>query len=63
MRLRASQFVLVFTALAVFFFTGIEAVAQSTPSRSLLALSKHNHTLAIVDASLSGALIQPGSAA
>jgi YVTN family beta-propeller protein len=49
MRLRASQFVLAFTALAVFFFTGIEAVAQSTPSRSLLALSKHNHTLAIVD--------------
>ena len=36
-------------ALAVFLSTAIGVVAQSTPSRSLLALSKHNHTLAIVD--------------
>ncbi len=35
------------------FFAGMAqmAAAQSTPQRSLLALSKHNHTLAIVDPS------------
>lgn len=37
------------TALAIFLFTAIGAVAQSTPSRALLALSKRDHTLAIVD--------------
>ena len=37
------------TALAFSLFTAIGVVAQSTPSRSLLALSKHDHTLAIVD--------------
>ena len=37
------------TALAISLFTAIGVAAQSTPSRSLLALSKHDHTLAIVD--------------
>ena len=37
------------TALAISLFTAIGVVAQSTPSRSLLALSKRDHTLAIVD--------------
>ncbi len=37
------------TAFAISLFTAIGVVAQSTPSRSLLALSKHDHTLAIVD--------------
>ena len=32
-----------------FIYTAIECNAQSTPKRSLLALSKTNHTLAIVD--------------
>jgi YVTN family beta-propeller protein len=36
-------------ALAIFLCTAIGVVAQSTPSRSLLALSKRDHTLAIVD--------------
>jgi DNA-binding beta-propeller fold protein YncE len=36
-------------ALAALFSAAIGVVAQSTPSRSLLALSKRNHTLAIVD--------------
>lgn len=31
------------------FISAVAVVAQSTPSRSLLALSKRNHTLAIVD--------------
>jgi YVTN family beta-propeller protein len=35
--------------LALFLSAAIRVVAQSTPSRSLLALSKRNHTLAIVD--------------
>ncbi len=35
--------------MAISLFTAIGVVAQSTPSRSLLALSKHDHTLAIVD--------------
>jgi YVTN family beta-propeller protein len=37
------------TALAISLFTAIGVVAQSTPNRSLLALSKRDHTLAIVD--------------
>ena len=35
--------------LLSFIFTAIECKSQSTPKRSLLALSKTNHTLAIVD--------------
>jgi DNA-binding beta-propeller fold protein YncE len=35
--------------LLVLCFLGLECAAQSTPRRSLLALSKSNHTLAIVD--------------
>jgi DNA-binding beta-propeller fold protein YncE len=35
--------------MAAFFATAIDMAAQSTPNRSLLALSKRNHTLAIVD--------------
>jgi YVTN family beta-propeller protein len=37
--------------LTTFIFTVAECNAQTTPSRTLLALSKANHTLAIVDAS------------
>jgi YVTN family beta-propeller protein len=37
------------TTLAGIVFLAIGAAAQTTPARSLLALSKHNHTLAIVD--------------
>jgi YVTN family beta-propeller protein len=37
------------TATAALLFATIGVGAQSTPSRSLLALSKRNHTLAIVD--------------
>jgi YVTN family beta-propeller protein len=36
-------------ALAVFLVSAIGFAAQSTPGRTLLALSKRNHTLAIVD--------------
>jgi YVTN family beta-propeller protein len=36
--------------LAICFSTAIGAVAQQPPTQSLLALSKRNHTLAIVDA-------------
>ena len=35
--------------LALFLSTAIGVLAQSPPTRSLLALSKHDHTLAIVD--------------
>jgi YVTN family beta-propeller protein len=37
------------SALAAFFSVASGVIAQSTPNRSLLALSKRNHTLAIVD--------------
>ena len=37
------------TAFAISLFIATGVVAQSMPSRSLLALSKHDHTLAIVD--------------
>jgi DNA-binding beta-propeller fold protein YncE len=37
--------------LVLFALASITANAQSTPQRSLLALSKHDHTLAIVDVS------------
>ena len=49
MRSRTPAMLFALTALAVFLFTAIGVVAQSTPSRSLLALSKRDHTLAIVD--------------
>jgi hypothetical protein len=35
--------------LVTFIFSATACNAQSTPKRSLLALSKANHTLAIVD--------------
>ena len=37
------------TAVAALLVTALSASAQSTPSRMLLALSKHDHTLAMVD--------------
>ncbi len=49
MRLTTPAMLFALTALAISLFTAIRVVAQSTPSRSLLALSKHDHTLAIVD--------------
>src|SRR5579872_2051889 len=49
MRSKKIQLFAVSTALASIFFAAIGVVAQSTPSRSLLALSKRNHTLSIVD--------------
>ena len=49
MRSKIPKLLFVDAALALFLFAAIGVVAQSTPSRSLLALSKRNHTLAIVD--------------
>jgi YVTN family beta-propeller protein len=49
MRSKIPQLFFAGTALAVFLSAAVGVVAQSTPSRSLLALSKRNHTLAIVD--------------
>src|ERR1700728_2842357 len=49
MRLKNPQSLVACAALATLLSAAIGVVAQSTPSRSLLALSKHNHTLAIVD--------------
>ena len=49
MRSKIPQLLVAGAALAVFLPTAIGVVAQSTPSRSLLALSKRNHTLAMVD--------------
>src|ERR1700747_823990 len=49
MRSKNSQSLIAGGALAALLFAAIGVVAQSTPSRSLLALSKRNHTLAIVD--------------
>ena len=49
MRSRIPKLLFVGAGIAAFFAVTIEVVAQSTPSRSLLALSKRNHTLAIVD--------------
>jgi len=48
MRLRRSCFVLAGAFLTVL-NAAVQAVAQSTPEQSLLVLSKHDHTLAIVD--------------
>jgi YVTN family beta-propeller protein len=50
MRSRTPEMLFAVVALAIFFFTAMGAVAQTPPpTRSLLALSKRNHTLAIVD--------------
>jgi YVTN family beta-propeller protein len=49
MRSKLPQLLFVGAAIATFLSAAIGAVAQSTPSRSLLALSKRNHTLSIVD--------------
>ena len=50
MRSKTSEILFAVVALAIFFFAVIGAMAQApAPSRSLLALSKRNHTLAIVD--------------
>lgn len=49
MRSKIPQSICASAALAFLFLTGSGAAAQTTPSRALLALSKRNHTLAIVD--------------
>src|ERR1039458_4989026 len=51
--MRSQRFQLPFAgaALAVFLSSAIGLAAQSTPGRTILALSKRNHTLAIVDPS------------
>src|SRR6476620_3417088 len=46
---RMSRLITVYVLLIAFIFAASECSAQSTPKRSLLALSKSNHTLAIVD--------------
>jgi DNA-binding beta-propeller fold protein YncE len=49
MRHKNPQWLVASTALAGLLFAAIGVVGQSTPKKSLLALSKRNHTLAIVD--------------
>ena len=49
MRSRSTQFLIPGAAFAAFLFVSLVVAAQPTPRRSLLALSKHDHTLAIVD--------------
>jgi YVTN family beta-propeller protein len=49
MQSKIAQSFFVGAALALALFAAIEVVAQATPSRSLLALSKRDHTLVIVD--------------
>src|SRR5438445_873638 len=49
MRSKISQLLFVSAAIAASLYATIGVIAQPTPSRSLLALSKRNHTLAIVD--------------
>src|SRR6202451_1017786 len=49
MRSRSIELLIAGTAFGAFFCGALAASAQSTPQRSLLALSKRNHTLAIVD--------------
>src|SRR6202046_5168816 len=49
MRSRNIQILLCCAALPMLLCAGHEGSAQSTPQRSLLALSKRNHTLAVVD--------------
>src|SRR5437870_5623369 len=50
-KLRSHMFrlIAVNVLLVTFIYTATSCNAQSTPKRSLLALSKTNHTLAIVD--------------
>ena len=47
--MRASSKIRLIAAAALSFSAGPGAIAQPTPPQSLLALSKHDHTLAIVD--------------
>src|ERR1700678_1627099 len=49
MRSRSIELLIAGTAFGAFFCGALAAAAQSTPQRSLLALSKHEHALAIVD--------------
>ena len=49
MRSKVPQLLFAVVAVAAFLFTADRVVAQSTPARTILALSKRNHTLAIVD--------------
>jgi YVTN family beta-propeller protein len=49
MQAKISQLLFVAAGLVVFLSNSIRVAAQPTPNRSLLALSKRNHTLAIVD--------------
>jgi YVTN family beta-propeller protein len=49
MRTRFTDMLISGAALAAVLCAPVVSAAQSTPSRSLLALSKRNHTLAIVD--------------
>ena len=49
MRSRSVELFVAGTAFGTFLFATLGGAAQSTPQRSLLALSKRNHTLAIVD--------------
>ena len=49
MRSKSLQLLFAGAALAALVSAAIGVASQSTPSRSLLALSKRNHTLAIVD--------------
>src|SRR5258708_1726975 len=49
MRPKTSQLLIAGVTLAALLSAATRTSAQGTPSRSLLALSKHNHTLAIVD--------------
>src|ERR1700676_4788958 len=50
MRSRVIKILIAGTALGIFLCTPLAGIAQSsTPQKALLALSKRNHTLAIVD--------------
>jgi hypothetical protein len=49
MRTRSTELLITCAAIAAFLSVPFIGLAQSTPIRSLLALSKRNHTLAIVD--------------
>ena len=48
-RVRSRSIYLLIAVFAAFLTVGVRGAAQSTPRRSLLALSKRNHTLSIVD--------------
>ncbi len=49
MRLKSSRLLVAVVGLGALLFAAVGVGAQATPSRSLLALSKRDHTLAIVD--------------